>query len=108
MDEDFKKLTNGSGATNKKHEFLRGWLSDGCSVGPSFRKAQLAFEALDRHKTEVQWISWKQVCKKFGKKEALQRLENGSLKYRRSPSDTRLCLNYKRLLFLYIILIPKP
>ncbi|CAE7357007.1 unnamed protein product [Symbiodinium natans] len=89
VDEDFKKLTNGSGATNKKHEFLRGWLSDGCSVGPSFRKAQLAFEALDRHKTEVQWISWKQVCKKFGKKEALQRLENGSLKYRRNFLEFR-------------------
>ncbi|CAE7607141.1 unnamed protein product [Symbiodinium sp. CCMP2592] len=89
-DEAYKAMTNGAGSRSKQQKMLRGWMEDGFNVGSSYRQAVLQFEALDKHKVDVNWLSWKQVTDRFGRKEALQRLQNGSLKFRRSPTDEKL------------------
>ena len=52
-DAQYKSLTNGPGSGSKKHEFLRGWLSDGFSIGEHYRRAVVSFEIENRHKLNV-------------------------------------------------------
>ena len=89
-EEAYKACCSGPGSGAKKQKMLRGWLEDGFAVGSSYRKALLEFESLDKHKVAVNWLSWKQVTDRFGRKEALQRLQNGTLTFRRSPTDSKL------------------
>ena len=38
---------------------------------------------------QIAWLTWAQVVTKYGKKEGLARLKRGSLKFRKSPTDSK-------------------
>ena len=88
FDSMYQQTTKvGSGSQAKKKEFLRGWLADGAKCGGQYQLAMTSISHRESRELLVTWLTWNQVLGKYGKRESLQRLERGSLKYRKSPSD---------------------
>ena len=87
--EQWSSQASGPGSNKKKNDLLRGWLKDGGQCASYFRSASLQLQHLSEDKIAVSWITWKQTLKKFGKEEALARLKKGTLKYRKSKTDSR-------------------
>ena len=86
---DYKKETVGAGAQVRKHALLRGWLADGGACAKHYRSATLSLKAVHESKVRLQWSTWRQIKNKFGKKEALDRVQSGTIRFRKSPSDKR-------------------
>ena len=88
-EEEYKKETSGVGAMAKKKKLLRSWCLDGGKVSERYRTAMAAISLEKQHGVEKEWLSKKRMEDELGLEEMKQRLEAGTLRYRRNAEDTR-------------------
>eukprot|EP00434_Breviolum_minutum_P018828 symbB.v1.2.016607.t1/scaffold1266.1/size127780/2 len=88
-DGKYKDNTKGLGSQQKKHKLLRSFVMDGGMLGKNYKTAMLTFEKTEEKGGETKFNTWKQQVDKYGKAEALARLKAGTMKFRKSPTDSR-------------------
>ena len=89
VEEDYKKETIGTGALARKKKLLRSWCLDGCKVSEMYRSAMAAIPLEKQHGVEKEWLSKKRMEDELGPDEMKQRLQAGTLRWRRNPEDGR-------------------
>ena len=89
VEEDYKKETTGTGALARKKKLLRSWCLDGCKVSEMYRSAIAAISLEKQHGVEKEWLSKKRMEDELGPDEMKQRLQAGTLRWRRNPEDGR-------------------
>ena len=88
-DEEYKKETSGVGAMARKKKLLMSWCLDGGKVSERYRTALAAISLEKQHGVEKEWLSKKRMEDELGTEEMKQRLQAGTLRYRRNPEDGR-------------------
>ena len=88
-EEDYKKETSGTGALARKKKLLRSWCLDGGKVSEMYRSAMAAISLEKQHGVEKEWLSKKRMEDELGSEEMKQRLQAGTLRWRRNPEDGR-------------------
>ena len=84
-EEEYKKETSGVGAMARKTKLLRSWCLDGGKISERYRTALAAISLEKQHGVEKEWLSKKRMEDELGTEEMQQRLQAGTLKYRRNP-----------------------
>ena len=88
-DGSYKDITKGMGSQEKKHQLLRSFILDQGVLSKNFKQAMLSFSKESTRGGQVTFNTWKQQVDKYGKKEAMARLKAGTMKFRKSPTDSR-------------------
>ena len=89
QDGAYKDLTKGLGSQEKKHQLLRSFVLDQGAISKNFKQAMLSFSKESERGGQVTFNTWKQQVDKYGQKEAMARLKAGTMKFRKSPTDSR-------------------
>ena len=88
-EEEYKKETSGVGAMARKKKLLRSWCLDGGKISERYRTALAAISLEKQHGVEKEWLSKKRMEDELGTEGMKQRLQAGTLRYRRNREDGR-------------------
>ncbi|CAE7206762.1 unnamed protein product [Symbiodinium sp. CCMP2592] len=87
-DASYRDQTSGAGGNKRKQDMLTSWLLDEGKCGKYYQKACLQLTKMSSHQVQVTWEPWKTMQNRYGKTEALARLKAGTMKWRRSKTDS--------------------
>ncbi|CAE7240851.1 unnamed protein product [Symbiodinium sp. CCMP2592] len=87
-DASYRDQTAGAGGNKRKQDMLTSWLLDEGKCGDYYQKACLQLTKMSSRQLKVSWEPWKAMTNRYGKTEALARLKAGTMKWRRSKTDS--------------------